>query len=175
MVYSFTHIAPLRWTLSPGYALSQRGSSDQGTMEIFTPRKRSEIISRLRSTGTSPELKLFELVRDFVAHPREILRNLADIPGQRDILMPSLQLAFFVDQCLFHGCPLHFKVPKTNTDFWEQKASRNKSKDLRTRRRLRDIGFSVWSLWEHDIHASLLEYSRWIISRAVKRQLIEMM
>ena len=34
----------------------------------------------------------------------------------------------FVDGCFWHGCPRHFKAPKTRNRFWTEKIRRNQAK-----------------------------------------------
>ncbi len=120
-------------------------------MDIFTARKRSQIMSRIRSTGTVPEERLFQIVQSVVGRRRTILRNARHVRGCPDIFIPSLNVAFFVDGCFFHGCPIHGHVPHTNSEYWQQKIARNMRRDLRNRRSLRRSGVSVWRFWEHEL------------------------
>jgi DNA mismatch endonuclease (patch repair protein) len=68
--------------------------------DIFTPEKRSEIMSRIRSTGTTPETRLWVLVRAALGRRWRIDRNVRTLPGQPDVLIPSLRLAVFAEQGL---------------------------------------------------------------------------
>jgi len=140
-------------------------------MDIFTPEKRSEIMSRIRGR-TKPELRLYEIVRRVVGPRRCIFRNHTRILGSPDVFVPALSLAFFVDGCFFHGCPIHGHIPHTNSDFWERKILRNMRRDRRYQRKLRQDGISVWRFWEHELKtSSALEDSLRRVKLAVERQM----
>jgi DNA mismatch endonuclease (patch repair protein) len=117
--------------------------------DIFTAKKRSHIMSRIRSTGTAPEKKLFLILRGLLGKRRRIERNVRTLPGQPDFFIPSLRLVIFVDGCFYHGCPKHGHNPKSNKDYWIPKLARNLMRDKANRRALRETGFSVWRIWEH--------------------------
>ena len=119
-------------------------------VDIFSAAKRSEIMSRIRSTGTRPEDVLFAIVEDTIRGV-QLVRNPSQVIGTPDIYIPELQLAFFLDGCFFHGCPWHGHIPKTNEEYWRRKIERNVRRDRRLRRQLRQQGSSVWRIWEHDV------------------------
>lgn len=119
--------------------------------DIFAPKKRSEIMSRIRSSGTTPEETLFQLLREILGKRRVIERNVRTLPGQPDFMIPSLCLVIFVDGCFYHGCPEHGHFPKTNRKYWTPKLARNLARDKANRRLLRRMGFSVWTIWEHSL------------------------
>jgi DNA mismatch endonuclease (patch repair protein) len=79
----------------------------------------------------------------------EALRNVAALPGKPDFLVG--RLAVFVDGCFWHGCPRHFRAPKTRTDHWVAHVGKNKARDKRVRARLRRLGFRTVTVWEHDL------------------------
>ena len=58
----------------------------------FTPEKRSEIMSRIRSTGTTPEARLWTLVREALGGRWRIDKNVRTLAWQPDVLIPSLRL-----------------------------------------------------------------------------------
>lgn len=55
----------------------------------------------------------------------------ADLPGRPDIANKSRKIAIFVDGCFWHGCPEHFRLPKTRTEFWREKIRRNQTNRAR--------------------------------------------
>ena len=69
--------------------------------DIFDPAKRSEVMSRIRSTGTEPETRLYEMVRGILGHRWRIDRSVSGLPGQPDVVVPTLSLAVFADGCFF--------------------------------------------------------------------------
>jgi DNA mismatch endonuclease (patch repair protein) len=125
--------------------------------DIFTPAKRSAIMSRIRSNGTIPEAKLYEIVRESIGKRRRIERNVRDLPGQPDFVIPSLRLAIFADGCFYHGCPKHGHTPKSNSEYWLPKLIRNRLRDKRNRAALRKMGYRVWTVWEHCLKDGRLE------------------
>jgi DNA mismatch endonuclease (patch repair protein) len=59
-------------------------------------------------------------------------------------------LYVFVDGCFWHGCPKHFVVPKTRTDFWLTKVRGNQARDADSVLRLEALGATVLRIWEHE-------------------------
>ena len=121
--------------------------------DIFTPQKRSEIMSRIHSSGTDPEKRMFAILRVILGKRRRIDVNRHDLPGQPDILIPSLSIAVFVDGCFYHSCPVHGHLPKSRLGYWGPKFRQNLARDRANRRALRLRGYSVWRFWEHDLKA----------------------
>lgn len=54
-----------------------------------------------------------------------------DLPGRPDIANKARKVAIFVDGCFWHGCPKHFRSPKTRTEFWREKIRRNRANRAR--------------------------------------------
>jgi DNA mismatch endonuclease (patch repair protein) len=140
-------------------------------MDIFTTKKRSEIMSRIKSSGTAPETRLFLCVREALGCRWRIDLNVRTLPGQPDVVVPSLRLVIFADGCFYHSCPLHGHHPKSNSDYWVPKLERNKSRDRLNRRTLRSLGFSVWSFWEHDLRDRNAKNTIRILQRRLRRLL----
>jgi DNA mismatch endonuclease (patch repair protein) len=86
--------------------------------DVFTPEQRSEIMSRIRSSGTTPEARLCASVREALGGRWRIDRNVRTLPGQPDVVVAGLHLAIFADGCFYHGCPEHGHMPKSNVDYW---------------------------------------------------------
>lgn len=71
------------------------------------------------------------------------------IPGRPDIAYPKSRLAIFVNGCYWHRCPIcKPKMPKTNTEFWKKKFTRNKKRDELKNKRLKDLGWHTITVWE---------------------------
>ena len=112
-----------------------------------TAEVRSRIMSRIRSTGTVPELALAAAL----SRVRGLVRNDASLPGSPDFAFRGARLAVFLHGCFWHGCPAHYRQPKSNVRFWRAKLEGNRRRDVRVRRRLNRIGWSVMLVWEHDV------------------------
>jgi DNA mismatch endonuclease (patch repair protein) len=79
------------------------------------------------------------------------------LPDRRrsvDIAFMSAKVACFVDGCFWHGCPQHRSRPKTNAAFWRAKIASNEARDRDTDRQLREHGWYVVRVWEHDRQAA---------------------
>lgn len=68
-----------------------------------------------------------------------------------DVVFPRERVCIFVDGCFWHGCPIHFRTPRTNSSWWEEKISDNRRRDKTKRARLRRRGWVVMRVWEHEI------------------------
>lgn len=137
--------------------------------DVFSKRKRSEVMARIRGRGNKDtELalaKVFRLNR-ITGWRRHIEVRGEKAEGRRksartshftprpfrvrpDFIFPKLKLAVFVDGCFWHGCPQHGTKPKNNAAFWQKKLAANKRRDALVTRTLRKAGWRVVRLWEH--------------------------
>lgn len=102
-------------------------------------------------TNTSPELA----VRTLLHH--QGLRYRVDWPlpidGRRraDIAFTKAKVVVFIDGCFWHSCPTHYVPPKRNAEYWLQKRIANRVRDRDTDRRMREIGWTVVRIWEHEV------------------------
>lgn len=115
--------------------------------DIFSPEKRSEIMSSIRGRNTSPEL----LVRKFLFSKGFRYRlHQKDLPGRPDVVMKKYATCIFIHGCFWHGhkrCSLA-SIPKTNKAFWLAKIDANRKRDLRNRKQLKKSGWKVIEIWE---------------------------
>lgn len=120
-------------------------------------------MSRIRSKDTRPEL----LVRRFLyAHGYRYRLHVKRLPGTPDIVMRRLCTIILVNGCFWHGHtgddgqPCHlFVMPKTRTDFWQSKISRNQERDQLVRRELTSMGWHVIQIWECDLSPAKRQYT----------------
>lgn len=124
-------------------------------------------MSKIRSKNTRPEKVLKKMMREVT--DRGLRYNLASLPGSPDIVVHSLRLAIFMEGCFWHSCPKHGRVPKSNVEFWEKKLARNRARDRRNRAALRELGWTVWRIWEHDLRKAGLVRTRRNIRRRLAR------
>lgn len=104
-------------------------------------------MARIGPRDTKPEIVVRRLLhgmgRRFRLHRKEL-------PGTPDIVLPSSRKAIFVHGCFWHrheGCP-KATTPKTRTEFWQEKFSRNIERDARKEMQLRAAGWNVITVWE---------------------------
>ena len=113
------------------------------------PEVRSWVMSRIRKTDSKPEIALRKAL--WAAGVRG-WRLRAKLPGTPDVVFSRVRLAVFVDGCFWHGCPhCAIPTPRSNRSYWEPKIERNKARDVRVRRKLNALGWSVLRLREHQI------------------------
>ena len=95
--------------------------------DVFTPAKRSEVMSRIRSRDTKPELALRSMLqrlgyRFTVNGPKN-----RSLPGKPDMVLPKYHAVVFVHGCFWHGhhgCA-SFRMPKTRAEWWKAKIEGN--------------------------------------------------
>ena len=109
--------------------------------DIFSQTKRSDIMSKISSKDTKPEI----LVRKFLFSKGFRYRiNVKTLPGKPDIVLPKYKTIIFVNGCFWHGhnCKKG-KLPSSNTDFWKEKISNNKSRDAKNSDLLVKLGLTL--------------------------------
>nr|WP_313217010.1 very short patch repair endonuclease [Stenotrophomonas geniculata] len=115
-------------------------------VDSLTPEQRSAQMSRIRGANT----KLEVLVRKGL-HARGLRYRLggAGLPGRPDIVLPKYRTVVFVHGCFWHGhdCPL-YRLPKTRTEFWEEKIGKNRARDQKVIAALEECGWHVLVVWE---------------------------
>lgn len=112
---------------------------------------KSEQMSLVRTKDTAAEQALRKAL--WAAGLRYRL-NLK-LPGKPDIVFQKQRLAIFVDGCFWHGCPLHYSLPKTNTEFWKLKHQENTERDSNVNKQLEALSWNVLRVWEHEIEDDL--------------------
>jgi DNA mismatch endonuclease (patch repair protein) len=109
--------------------------------------RRSEIMARVRSKDTAPELVVRRLV--FAMGYRYRLHS-KRLPGRPDLVFAGLRKVIFVHGCFWHrhrGCALA-RLPKSRTEFWVPKLEANRKRDERDKRALVRGGWKVLMIWE---------------------------
>ncbi|SFC18724.1 T/G mismatch-specific endonuclease [Microbulbifer thermotolerans] len=119
--------------------------------DVLSPEQRKFCMSRISGRNTQPELALRKGL--WVIGYRYRLRT--QLPGNPDIVFPKKKVAVFVDGCFWHKCPKHFVIPKTRTNFWMDKINKNCERDKRVTKELKQSGWKVLRIWEHEIKENL--------------------
>lgn len=108
---------------------------------------RSYNMSMIKGKDTKPEM----LVRRFLFGNGFRYRvNLKGLPGKPDIVLRKYGVVIFINGCFWHGhenCK-YFKIPKTRSDWWQDKIERNIKRDAKVRDELRQIGWRTMVIWE---------------------------
>lgn len=122
-------------------------------------------MSSIRGKDTKPEMRLRRAL-----HAEGLrYRVHGKLPGRPDIVFASARLAVFLDGCWWHGCPQHFRMPESNTDFWRAKFDRNMERDRQVTAKLRAAGWSVIRVWEHEVNGDLAAVVRRVKAARIRR------
>ena len=125
-------------------------------MDKLTPKQRSNNMSAIRSQATGPELRVRQWLWE---HGYRYRLNVSSAPGRPDIVLRRYRTAIFVNGCFWHGheeCG-KFSVPKSNTEFWLAKITRNRERDKRNYKDLYDAGWHVIVIWECQLKKDCIE------------------
>lgn len=135
------------------------------------PLTRSEVMARVKSKDTKPELRLRRALH--AAGLRYRLQA-KELPGRPDVVFRRAKLAVFVHGCFWHRHPEceHARMPKSRLDFWKPKLTANAERDARQRSELEDTGWTVVTVWECEVRndAALSRAVELIKSLAGKRR-----
>jgi len=75
---------------------------------------------------------------------------LQGLRSRADVIFGPEKVAIYVDGCFWHSCPEHGSMPKANAEFWKQKLERNRQRDGEANAALRERGWAVVRVWEHE-------------------------
>ena len=147
--------------------------------DIFNNEKRSEIMRKVKSKkNKSTELRLIDI---FKQNGITGWKRNYPVKGHPDFVFLKEKVAVFVDGCFWHGhegCK-YFRLPKSNTPFWEAKITRNIERDKETTQALTALGWKVISIWECELRnksnreAALNKLFNDITCSTVKRYSVE--
>ena len=116
--------------------------------DSVSKKKRSEIMSAVRSKDSGIELKFRKALRKLGYRFRQ---NAVDYFGKPDIVIKKIKTVVFIDSCFWHGCPKHCRMPATRIKYWVNKIERNKKRDRQVKRRYTKEGWKAVRFWEHDL------------------------
>src|SRR5574341_1817543 len=86
---------------------------------------------------TAPEISIRSAIHRKGLRFRIDTKPIKELNRRADIVFRSVKVAIFIDGCFWHGCPIHGTQAKANAEFWSQKISRNRERDMDTTRCLR--------------------------------------
>jgi DNA mismatch endonuclease (patch repair protein) len=129
------------------------GRFDRDIMpDTFTRKKRSEIMSKIRSKGTQIELKMKTALEEaeigFQYQPK--------LYGNPDFLVHP-RIAVFCDSSFWHGRDWGKLKRKLPAEYWYDHIRNNRKRDVAVNRRLKKEGFAVLRFWDTEIITAIGE------------------
>ncbi|MFC4395602.1 very short patch repair endonuclease [Arthrobacter sedimenti] len=102
------------------------------------------------SRDTKPELAVRRILHAKGLRYRVSYRPIPGLKRTADVVFTRLKVAVFIDGCFWHGCPTHYRAPRSNTPYWEVKLQRNQSRDAEISQKLRLAGWTELRFWSHE-------------------------
>jgi len=118
--------------------------------DVHNAATRSYNMSRIRGTDTKPEM----IVRKYL-HARGLRYRLHDknLPGKPDLTLTKYHTVIFVNGCFWHGhkgCK-YFVLPKTSTEWWQDKVEETIKRDIKAMKDLKELGWNSIVIWECEL------------------------
>lgn len=129
--------------------------------DVLTPKQRKYNMSRIRGKNTVPEIKLRKMLFASGIRGYRIHYNL---PGKPDLVFVKKKIAVFIDGCFWHKCPVDFQEPETRKEFWMKKIQSNIDRDKKVNEQLKNDGWTIIRIWEHEIKKEPEEVVKKIIA-----------
>lgn len=119
-------------------------------MDVHTRETRSYNMSQIKAKNTKPE----EIVRKYLfSRGLRYRKNDKRLPGHPDIVLPKYKTVVLVNGCFWHvheRCK-YFKWPESNAEFWKNKLTENKRRDVVKIQELKELGWKVIVVWECEL------------------------
>lgn len=112
-----------------------------------SPEARRRTMQAVKSKNTSIEIRVRRLL---YAQGYRYRLHKNELPGCPDLVFTRFRKIIFIHGCFWHGhrCARGKRVPKSNTDYWTAKISRNRSRDAATLEQLHELGWQTLVIWE---------------------------
>ena len=119
-----------------------------------TSAKRSDLMRKIKSDKTSPEILLQKALRKIGIKYK---KNYKALIGNPDIALINKKIAIFIDGEFWHGYYWNQKKKKikANRLYWIPKIERNIKRDKQNNRKLKKAGWQVMRFWQHQINKDL--------------------
>ena len=115
-------------------------------------------MAKIRSVDTTPEMELRKAMWKLGIRGYRI--HLNSVPGKPDIVFIKSKIAVFVDGDFWHGYNWKNKgiIPKRG--YWQKKITRNIKRREVVKAQLKQGGWKVVEIWEHDIKGDAIYQSK---------------
>ena len=115
--------------------------------DVFSKKKRSEVMSKIRYKDTKIELLLKKAISDAKLKGYRLNYKMM---GKPDVVFTKYKVIIFCDGEFWHGKNYLQKKHKYKK-YWVEKIRYNMQRDKKNNRKLRRDGWSVLRFWEKDI------------------------
>lgn len=120
--------------------------------DVFSKKKRSEIMSKIRSKNTKLETSFCKLVsKKLYPQGYRYRRNYRKLPGCPDIVFLKHKIAVFIDGDFWHGYKFNGAKSRLPKKYWISKIAGNVARDKKMTKKLKKRGWQVLRIWEHEI------------------------
>ena len=116
-------------------------------MDVFTKKKRSSVMAKIKAKDTKPEILVRKLLHRMGYRFR--LHN-KHLPGKPDVCLEKYNTVIFIHGCFWHNhkkCN-DGKIPKSNVGYWQPKIQGNIARDKRNNLALKRMGWKIITIWE---------------------------
>lgn len=119
-------------------------------MDKISKEKRSEIMSKIRSKNTTPEIivrkPLFSIGYRYRIHQ-------TNLPGKPDIVFTKKKKVIFINGCFWHGHDCRNNLhPKSNSKYWDNKIETSIQRDNKNIHELNALGWKCLIIWECELN-----------------------
>jgi len=115
-------------------------------VDSISAKLRSEIMSRIRSANTEPEMHVRKLLH---AMGYRFSLHCNYLPGRPDIVLRRWNALIYINGCFWHGHDCQgTRQPKSNRGYWKAKIQANMARDARNQAECRSLGWRVLVVWE---------------------------
>lgn len=122
-------------------------------VDVLSPQQRAYCMSQINGRNTKPEIAFRKSL--WAMGFRHRVKS--KLSGKPDIVYPALKIVIFVDGCFCRRCSELYQRPNTRAEFWEDKISGNVDRDRENDHLLKEQGWIVIRVWEHEIKAFLAD------------------
>ena len=110
-------------------------------------------MGRIRSSGSKMETQFVAILQSLCRQPFSV--NDPTVFGKPDVAFCKMKVCIFLDSDFWHGWQYPRWRHLLKSDFWRQKIERNRERDRQVSRKLRQQGWRVVRVWEHNLRNDL--------------------
>jgi len=121
-------------------------------MDVFSTKKRSWIMSRIKSCNTKFEVEFLKLLsHKLYKKGYRYRKHYSRLPGKPDIVFIKQRVAIFLDGDFWHGYKFKKGSSKLPKKYWLEKIEKNIERDKIVNRKLGRLEWKVLRFWENQI------------------------